>query len=207
MSKKTIIIIVIVLVVAIIVALYKKGVFDMIKPKRLMKHFELKEFDTTAHSSELGNKETYVNAQGKNKVRYSGEKNMDKNFLAKIDKARDIIEKGWNKENPTKRIVFIITSGYRSPLYNDSISGSVKGSAHTLGMASDISWIAYDLEQKKAMLAALYEAGFRRFGTATSYVHADVSVPENGHPSPAVWGYPSVKYVNGIEEIEQLALN
>ena len=97
MNKKIIIGLVIIAVI-ILVILYRKGKLNAMKSVRLLKYFELKEFDTTALPSELGQVATYVNKYGQNKVVGSGEKNMDRTQLLRLDHARDIIEKGWNKE-------------------------------------------------------------------------------------------------------------
>lgn len=203
MNKKTIIILAIAAVILIVLyILNKKGFLNMLKPKTLLKYFELKEFDTTATSSELGKLDTYVSSNGQNKVRYSGEKNMDKDFLFKIDNARDIIDKGWNKLNPSNKIYFSITSGYRSPAYNSTLN-TVSNSAHTFGKASDIAWSAYSNAQKEVILEALYEAGFRRFGIHPTFVHVDNADENTGHPTPAVWTYSKPNPI--VSNIQQIA--
>ena len=174
------------------------------KAVRILKYFKFKDFDTTAHPSELGVVKTYLKGS-KYKVAGTGERYMDKTFVFMLDKARDIIEKGWNTLHPDKKIVFNINSGYRSDLYNDSLTGSVVGSAHTLGLASDIAWSSYSDEQKEAMLKALYEVGFRRFGIANGFVHVDRSNATNGHPTPAVWDYAGVNTdIQNIQDIINL---
>jgi len=200
MNKKVIILIVLALVIIAVYFLVKNN--KIMKPIRLLKYFMLSEFDTGATTEEMGAKPTYTNSMGQVRVKNSGEKNMDKQFLNMLDSARGIIEKGWNKENPTKKIAFVITSGYRSPQFNSTLSGSVSNSAHTYGMAVDIAWSNYSTAQKEAILSALYEVGFRRFGTANSFVHVDSSDASNGHPTPASWGYPTSKY--SISEIANL---
>lgn len=195
----------IILIVAVLAFIaYKKGLFGNLAKKGIMKHFDLSDFDTPATAEELGNVKTYHKGT-KAYVSNSAKYNMDSRFLAMIDKARNEIQKGWNKLNPSDPIVFKINSGYRSPAYNDTLPNSVPNSAHTYGMASDISWAGYSEAQKLEMLKELYEAGFRRFGIGNSYVHVDNSDQSNGHPTPAVWTYgQSNPVVSSIEEIKSL---
>lgn len=205
MNKKLILYVVIAAAILLVIYLNRKGYLNMIKPKRLLKYFELKEFDTTATPSQLGSSNIYVDKYGKNKVRYSGEKNMDKDFLFKIDRARDIIEKGWNKLNPSNKIYFAISSGYRSPEYNSTLN-TVSNSAHTFGKAADIAWSSYNEAQKEVILEALYEVGFRRFGIHPTFVHVDNADENTGHPTPAVWTYNKPNpIVSNIEQIASLS--
>jgi len=201
MNKKLVIVLVIVAAIVLIYILNKKGYLNMFKPKRLLRYFELSEFDSTAIPSEIG-KGTYVNSKGVNKLRYSGEKNMDKDFLFMLDEARDIIEKGWNTLNPSQRIVFSINSGYRTPQYNDTLD-TVTNSPHTYGKAADVRWGGYNDAQKEAILEALHDVGFRRFGIANSYVHVDNADMETGHPTPAVWTYNTQNPI--VSNIQQIA--
>jgi len=57
----------------------------------------------------------------------SGEEHMDRNFLNSLDALRHKCG-----------FPFIITSGYRSPEYNDRVSGTGLTGPHTTGRAADI---------------------------------------------------------------------
>ncbi len=204
MKNKIVIILVIVAALVILYFLNKKGYLNMVKPKTLLRYFKLSEFDSTAIPSEMGVKDTYVNSQGKTKLRYSGEQNMDKEALFMIDDARHIIEKGWNKLNSGQRIVFSINSGYRTPQYNSSLPNSATNSPHMLGKAFDINTAGMTEDQKKAILAALYEVGFRRFGIYSTFIHVDSAKADTGHYD-TVWIKTSSPVVENLEQIALLA--
>ena len=106
----------------------------------------------------------------------SGEK-MDAAFLELLDKAREIAG-----------IPFKINSGYRTKVYNLSLAKrgyqADRRSAHLKGKAADIS--ATTTEQKRIILKALYEVGFRRFGIMGTAIHVDNDATK---PTPAVWRY------------------
>lgn len=207
MKKKTLIFLGIILVV-IVIYVYKKGKLGNIAKSGIMKNFNIEEFDSPAVSSEYGVKETY-SKRNKQYLTDSAKKSMDSRFLSMIDAARQNIEKGWNKLNPSQRIVFSITSGLRTKPYNDHIYEEMgkkpTNSAHIYGKAADISWGGYNDDQKREILTALYEVGFRRFGIANSFVHVDNADSSTGHPTPAVWGYGGSPLVSTISEIENLS--
>lgn len=97
---------------------------------------------------------------------------MDQTFLQMLDNARDIA-----------RIPFRITSGYRTKERNKQVGG-VEDSAHTKGLAADIFY--HNEKEKYLIFSALVQAGFRRIGVASNFIHVD-----NDHtkPYPAYWVY------------------
>ncbi len=71
-------------------------------------------------------------------------------------------------------IPFVISDGggYRTPAYNESLRPrSAKNSAHLGGWAADIR--ARDVATQRAIVRALKQAGFRRFGIYKTFIHAD----------------------------------
>ena len=79
-----------------------------------------------------------------------------------------------------------ITSGFRTPEHN-AIVGGAKNSAHLGGWAVDIH--APTMVEKRELLKALYQVGFRRFGIMATAIHVD-NDPEKPQ---AVWSYPNTQ--------------
>lgn len=109
----------------------------------------------------------------------SGEKHMNKEFIRRLDAARDIAG-----------VPFKILSGYRTPTHNKKVGGT-KTSAHLTGLAVDID---YTTEQEKiAILKALRKLDFKRFGirtgTSGSSIHVDMDETKSQY---VVWGYQGV---------------
>lgn len=202
--KKTVVIVVLLSVALITVYfLYSKGLLKIGKMCKL-KYFDINEFDSGVTQSQINKGvESYTN-RGKLRQKDSALNNMECSFLAKLENARDIIEKSWNAEHPDKKIVFVINNGYRNTEYNKKVGG-VKNSAHLIGRASDIATGSYSSEQKKQILKALYKAGFRRFGIGSHFIHVDNANNSTGHSTPAVWTYGDdnalVTNINQIENI------
>lgn len=172
MKKIYIILIIVAVLLIISVVLLKK--FNVIKSVSIMdkrlKYFNMDEFDSPAQSNDTGEK---YSKNGRQYLRNSGTDQMDGNFLKMLDNARDIVQKEWNDNNPAKKIVFRINSGYRTQGYNDSLEGSVPNSSHIGGKAADVSLAGYDNEQMEVVLNALRRVGFSRFGLGKTYVHVD----------------------------------
>jgi len=78
---------------------------------------------------------------------------LNENFLAKLDKARDLAG-----------FPFVITSGFRTPQANQSIlgSGAVSDSSHLQGLAVDLA-VENDHEVYLILFAAMKQ-GISRFG-------------------------------------------
>ena len=87
------------------------------------------------------------------------EKNMDEDFLAKLDNARVIAD-----------IPFIINSAWRSPEHNKEVGGK-PNSSHLKGLAVDIK--IENSRQRFIVLQALIAAGFTRIGIAKTFIHVD----------------------------------
>lgn len=102
----------------------------------------------------------------------SGEKHMDKDFLAMLDRARTLAG-----------VPFKINSGYRTAARNKAVGG-VKGSSHTKGQAADIH--CSDSRARAHIVGALMEAGFNRIGIAATFIHVD-NDPEK--PEDVIWLY------------------
>jgi zinc D-Ala-D-Ala carboxypeptidase len=86
------------------------------------------------------------------------EKNMDVEFLDKLDEARAYAG-----------IPFIINSAYRSPEHPESIKNPT--SSHIKGLAVDIR--AMDSPTRFIILDALMVVGFRRIGVSETFIHVD----------------------------------
>ena len=83
---------------------------------------------------------------------------MDKDFLAKLDKAREYA-----------KVPFVINSAYRSPEHPLSIKNPT--SSHIKGLAVDIK--ATDSRTRYKVLNALIHVGFNRIGIADTFIHVD----------------------------------
>ena len=98
-------------------------------------------------------------------------KNMDSNFLYKLDHARDLAG-----------ISFRISSGYRTKSRNNFVGG-VENSSHLIGKAADISVTTGS--ERYIILNALIRAGFTRIGVAKTFIHCDT---DDSKPN-SVWTY------------------
>ena len=96
---------------------------------------------------------------------------MDKDFLSKLDKAREYA-----------RIPFVINSAYRSPEHPESIKNP--SSSHIKGLAVDIR--TTDSRTRYRVLEALIHVGFNRIGIADTFIHVD---DDKDKSSNVVWTY------------------
>ncbi len=87
------------------------------------------------------------------------EKNMNEDFLAKLDNARMIAD-----------IPFIINSAWRSVEHNEKVGGK-PDSSHLKGLAVDIK--VTNSRQRFIVLQSLIAAGFNRIGIAKTFIHVD----------------------------------
>jgi hypothetical protein len=99
------------------------------------------------------------------------EDNMNVDFLAKLDEAREYAN-----------IPFIINSAYRSPEHPLSIKNPT--SSHIKGLAVDIS--AKDSIDRFLILDALLAVGFSRIGVSDSFIHVDSDIDKAQN---VVWTY------------------
>ena len=128
--------------------IWKKSV-KKIEEQMALKYFKLSEFDDAPGTG----------------------KNMKKDFLTKLDKAREIAD-----------VPFKITSGYRSKETNKRVGG-VSTSSHLKGLAADIS--CKDSGTRQKIVNGLIQAGFTRIGIADSFIHCDTDQDKND----AIWLY------------------
>lgn len=85
---------------------------------------------------------------------------LDIGLVQMLDRARDFAG-----------IPFIITSGYRSPEYEEGRGRSTTG-AHTTGKAVDLR--CQDSRSRFLILKALFYVGFVRIGDEVDHIHADI---------------------------------
>jgi hypothetical protein len=178
--KTSLIIVLPIVVTLVLFFLYRNYFFGnnfinktILKKDLEFKYFTYDEFDSIQGKGDTG--KTYFR-NGKSYLTDSGKDNMNIGTIQMLDEARNIIEQGWNKENPLKRIAFNINSGYRTDIRNKEVGG-VTNSAHrnkgTGSKAVDISWGSYNKEQRLAILSSMNKVGFKRVGKANSFIHVD----------------------------------
>ena len=129
---------------------------NKVEEEMALKHFKLSEFDSP-------------DSKG------SG-KNMTRDFLKKLDRARDIAN-----------IPFLISSGFRTPQHNVNLRKqgykASANSSHLKGCAADI--ICKDSGTRQKIVNGLIMAGFTRIGIADSFIHCDTDKDKND----AIWLY------------------
>ena len=128
--------------------IWKKSV-KKVEEQMALKYFKLSEFDDAPGTG----------------------KNMKKEFLTKLDKARAIAD-----------VPFKITSGYRSKETNKRVGG-VSTSSHLKGLAADIS--CKDSSTRQKIVNGLIQAGFTRIGIADTFIHCDTDKDKQD----AIWLY------------------
>jgi uncharacterized protein YcbK (DUF882 family) len=106
---------------------------------------------------------------------------MDLNFVFALDQLRERFGEP-----------MIITSGYRCPAYNDSISTTGLDGPHTTGRAADVSVSgekAFHLVQQCSLGGWMTGIGINQRGAYEKrFIHLDdLGVP--GHPRPRIWTY------------------
>jgi uncharacterized protein YcbK (DUF882 family) len=133
-----------------------KNSIDNIEKEMALKYFKLNEFDSP-------------DSQG------SG-KNMTRDFLKKLDRARDIAN-----------VSFKISSGFRTAQHNISLRKqgykASANSSHLKGCAADI--ICNDSGTRQKIVNGLIQAGFTRIGIAKTFIHCDTDKDKND----AIWLY------------------
>lgn len=86
---------------------------------------------------------------------------------------------------------FIITSGYRTPEYNNKVSSSGLTGAHTTGKACDIAVSgdkAYRLLEEAFKMGVFTGIGINQKG-ANRFIHLDTCTTADGLPRPVTWSY------------------
>jgi len=104
----------------------------------------------------------------------SGVDNMDINLLMILDNMRH-----------RAKIPFVITSAFRSKIYNQRIGG-VPNSAHCFGKAVDIQ--AKTSKEKYLIIEAALHFGIERIGVGSDFVHIDIQ-EEPDKPTKVIWTY------------------
>jgi len=97
---------------------------------------------------------------------------MNKEFLYMLDEARG-----------TASVPFIITSGYRCPVYNMTVGGK-DNSAHKYGLAADIQCLTSS--DRFLIVDALIAVGFDRIGIGHGFIHVDYDLTK---PTEMMWDY------------------
>jgi len=98
-------------------------------------------------------------------------KNMKKDFLLKLDKARELAN-----------IPFIINSGWRSRETNERVGGK-PNSSHLAGVAADIKCL--NSSSREVIIRSCILAGFTRIGIAKNFIHVDSDITKDS----AIWLY------------------
>ena len=96
---------------------------------------------------------------------------MDKDFLEKLDRAREFAG-----------FPFFINSAWRSPEHPESIKNPT--SSHIKGLAVDIR--ATDSKTRYLIIDALMHVGFNRIGIASTFIHVD---DDKDKVSGVIWTY------------------
>jgi len=102
---------------------------------------------------------------------------MEDDFLERLDIARDIY--GYP---------MIVTSGFRTIKHHRSLSDrgykTSKNSSHLLGLAADIH--CDDSRKRYLLIEALLDAGFRRIGVGSTFIHVDL---DEAKSQDVIWTY------------------
>lgn len=118
----------------------------------------------------------------------SGEKMMNRDFVAKLDRIRH-----------RAGIPFRVISGYRTPAHNAKVKG-VPNSAHIKGLAADIRAVT-DADKRKIAVAAAKE-GINRIGWGGTFIHLD---DDKTKPQNVVWGYNGNKAPFTLQQLRGMA--
>lgn len=87
---------------------------------------------------------------------------------------------------------FIISSGYRCPVYNSQVSDSGFTGPHTLGLAADVRLYG---ERALKFIAIALKHGMTGIGVGqkgefrSRYIHTDCVKPGGSYPRPTIWSY------------------
>ena len=102
---------------------------------------------------------------------------MDDDFLERLDIARDIY--GYP---------MIVTSGFRTVEHHRDLTErgykTSKNSSHLLGIAADIH--CDDSRKRYLMIEAFLDAGFRRIGVGSTFIHVD---SDEEKAQDVIWTY------------------
>ncbi|MCO6499666.1 MAG: peptidase M15 [Vicingus serpentipes] len=123
---------------------------------------------------------------------------MDQEFILLLDQARELAGEQGQLEG--MKIVFSITSGYRTESHNKKIGG-VSDSAHLTGNAADIR--VRNGKERRIILNSLIKVGLdKRIGIGQTFIHVD-----NDFNKPfSYWTYP-VKSSNVVANLIKGLIN
>lgn len=164
--KKGVIIFVLLITLIVLFLLFKRPI-----QKRILGidsqfvNFLYSDFDSPAKLPEDKDKVIY-RKKGKDYIRNSGMANMNLEFLLLLDE----IDSNLTDINLYKRI----NSAFRTAYYNDTLPGAVDESAHTKGLAVDISIKGLTDSQVNRLIEAIRNAGIKRIGRYSTYIHIDI---------------------------------
>lgn len=181
--KRTLIILLILVVLYLIIWVtnkyvnYNSSALNKIFEKMNLKYFKYSEFDSGAVVG-VDPADKIYEINGRSRLKDSGLKGMNNQFILKLDEARNDIEKNWNEpRGANEKIVFRINSGFRTEQYNKHLQElgypAVDNSSHKEGHAVDIAIHDYTKEQIRVIIRALKDVGFSRFGMANTFIHVD----------------------------------
>ena len=100
---------------------------------------------------------------------------MSPAFLDLMDQIRDAVGEP-----------LTVTSGYRCPTHNASVSSTGATGPHTTGRAIDIK---ADSRLRFLLIQEALKQGITRIGVAKTFIHLDDLDELDGFPSPRVWSY------------------
>jgi uncharacterized protein YcbK (DUF882 family) len=105
---------------------------------------------------------------------------MDPEFLRKLEVARE--RAGFQ---------FVITSGYRCPLYNQVVSATGENGPHTTGRAADVSAFGERAFNLVAMVPDLFTGiGLKQHGKHEArFIHLDDLEKKDNRARPTIWTY------------------
>lgn len=146
-------------------------------------YFLFEEFDSPALLPNDTGCEIYFK-NGKPFLTDSGKTNMDKSFVQLLDTARAKVQEYNDKTG--RNLVFVVNSGYRTPQYNGTLENSVPNSAHTKGLAVDISTRNWSDTEKQMVIDIFKNLGITRFGIGQNFMHID---NDKTKPQNATWYY------------------
>ena len=96
---------------------------------------------------------------------------LDPEFVAQLDRARGLAG-----------TPFVITSGLRTPIQNESTPNAVYDSAHLVGLAVDLA--CEGSQERWKIVKALMAVGLSRIGIYSAHVHVDC---DGTKPQNVIW--------------------
>jgi uncharacterized protein YcbK (DUF882 family) len=83
----------------------------------------------------------------------------------------------------------VMSSGYRSPAYNATLSGAASKSLHMRRMAADIRWGTSNVQARIDMVQKAIDAGFTGIGCYNNFIHVDIGTKRS-------WGGANNSYTS-----------